>query len=209
MLSQISEQLQKGKAKVVKQLVQEALDAGTSAQEIRELLEAPFREIPMKTTYYDNDVRLFSHLHWTLRHRMEGEESVICLKTPGNVSHSRNEWQVSAPAMDQEAVRSLVAQGAPHEVAEFFEHTAFVPICGAQFLRRCAMLTFSDGSRAEIAIDKGQVFGPKGTLPILELELELYQGAPDEMTRFSRLLCSTYGLKEQPYSKFARARSLS
>ena len=36
MLSQISEQLQKGKAKVVKQLVQEALDAGTSAQEILE-----------------------------------------------------------------------------------------------------------------------------------------------------------------------------
>jgi len=36
MLSQISEQLQKGKAKVVKQLVQEAIDSGISAQEILE-----------------------------------------------------------------------------------------------------------------------------------------------------------------------------
>ena len=36
MLSQISEQLQKGKAKIVKQLVQEAIDAGISAQEILE-----------------------------------------------------------------------------------------------------------------------------------------------------------------------------
>ena len=36
MLSQISEQLQKGKAKVVKQLVQEAIDAGISAQDILE-----------------------------------------------------------------------------------------------------------------------------------------------------------------------------
>ena len=36
MLSQISEQLQKGKAKVVKQLVQEAIDAGIPAQEILE-----------------------------------------------------------------------------------------------------------------------------------------------------------------------------
>ncbi|MGN1368656.1 MAG: corrinoid protein [Aristaeellaceae bacterium] len=36
MLSQISENLQKGKAKVVKQLVQEAIDAGISAQEILE-----------------------------------------------------------------------------------------------------------------------------------------------------------------------------
>ena len=36
MLSQISEQLQLGKAKIVKQLVQEAIDAGISAQEILE-----------------------------------------------------------------------------------------------------------------------------------------------------------------------------
>ena len=36
MLSQISENLQKGKAKVVKQLVQEAIDAGISAQDILE-----------------------------------------------------------------------------------------------------------------------------------------------------------------------------
>ncbi len=36
MLSQISEQIQKGKAKVVKQLVQEAIDAGIPAQEILE-----------------------------------------------------------------------------------------------------------------------------------------------------------------------------
>ena len=36
MLSQISDNLQKGKAKIVKQLVQEAIDAGISAQEILE-----------------------------------------------------------------------------------------------------------------------------------------------------------------------------
>jgi len=36
MLSQISENLQKGKAKIVKQLVQDAIDAGISAQDILE-----------------------------------------------------------------------------------------------------------------------------------------------------------------------------
>ena len=36
MLSQISENLQKGKAKIVKQLIQEAIDAGISAQDILE-----------------------------------------------------------------------------------------------------------------------------------------------------------------------------
>ena len=36
MLSQISENLQKGKAKIVKQLVQEAIDSGISAKDILE-----------------------------------------------------------------------------------------------------------------------------------------------------------------------------
>lgn len=178
------------------------------APEIVTLLDAPFRELPMKTTYYDSDDHAFSRLHWTLRHRIEGEESVICLKTPGALPHSRNEWQVTALTLDEDAIHNLILQGAPDELMTYFRNSPPKPSCGAHFLRRCAMVTFPDGSRAEIAADQGEVFGAKGTLPILELELELYEGTPTEMTRLALLLCKTYGLKEQPCSKFARARTL-
>ncbi len=187
---------------------EEQMQAILSAPEITALLEEPLHQIPMETTYYDRTDRKFSQLHWTLRHRMEGDDSIVCLKTPGSVSHSRNEWQVSAPSLNADAIKSLILQGAPEELLSYYNTSSTEPICGARFLRRCAMITFSDGSRAEIAIDQGHVFGPKGTLPILELELELYQGEAAEMTRFAALLCKLYGLKEQPYSKFARARSL-
>lgn len=176
--------------------------------EITGLLESPFREIPMKTTYYDSDDNTFSRLHWTLRHRMEGEESVVCLKTPGSVARSRNEWQVLAPALTEESIQALIREGAPEKLMDYYRNAPPRPSCGAAFLRKCAMVTFSDGSRAEIAADQGEVFGAKGTHPILELELELHGGSPAEMTRLATLLCKTYSLKEQPYSKFARARSL-
>ena len=175
---------------------------------ITPLLEGPFRELPMKTTYYDGEDRSFSRLHWTLRHRMEGEESVVCLKTPVPFSHSRNEWQVSAPSLNRESVEALIRQGAPRELLDYYEDSPPKALCGAHFLRRCAMLTFPDGSRAEIAADRGEVFGPRGVLPILELELELYSGEPGEMTRLARELCRTYSLEEQPRSKFARAKTL-
>ena len=179
-----------------------------SSREVLALLQEPVRELPMKTTYYDNKEKTFTALRWTLRHRLEGSESVVCLKTPTGLSHGRNEWQVCAPELNEEAICSLIDSGAPEELRQYCTLSPVEPICGARFLRRCAMMIFSDGSRAELALDKGEVFGPKGTLPILELELELYEGAPTQMLCFAQLLCKTYGLKEQPMSKFARARTL-
>ena len=186
----------------------DCLEAILASAEVEAILEAPFRRIPMETTYYDNDEQSFSRLHWTLRHRSEGENSIVCLKTPGSLPRSRNEWQVAAPSLDKSAIHALILQGAPTELRDYYLSSHIKPTCGTRFLRRCAMVTFSDGSRAEIAADKGEVFGAKGRLPILELELELYHGDPGEMTRFAEYLCRAYGLREQPYSKFARASSL-
>jgi inorganic triphosphatase YgiF len=176
--------------------------------EIATLLHQPLREIPMETTYYDNKEGTFSALHWTFRHRVEGEDMVVCLKTPTGFAHQRNEWQVPAPALSRSAVEALIKEGAPSELLDYYDISPVHPICGARFLRRCGMLEFPDGSRAELAADRGEVFGPKGTLPILEIELELYGGSPEEMVRFVKALCETYKLREQPYSKFARAKTL-
>ena len=186
----------------------EQMEEILSSAMITALLQEPLRELPMETTYYDNALKHFSHLHWTLRHRTEGGESVVCLKTPTGQSHRRNEWQVSAPQLDEAAILALINAGAPKELFSYYSICPVIPICGARFLRRCAMLEFPDGSVAELAADRGEVFGPKGTLPILELELELYRGEATEMTRFVTALCNTYKLSEQPYSKFARAKTL-
>ena len=184
------------------------MDRILSSKMIAELLQEPLKELPMETTYYDNALKHFTHLRWTLRHRLEGDESVVCLKTPTGQAHERNEWQVSAPQLDETAILALINAGAPKELLSYYSISPVAPICGARFLRRCAMLEFSDGSIAELAADRGEVFGPKGTLPILELELELYRGEPVEMIRLAKALCDTYSLKEQPLSKFARAKTL-
>ncbi len=186
----------------------EQMDQILSAEMVTGLQQGPLKLLPMETTYYDNSTKDFSCLHWTLRHRMEGDESAVCLKTPAGGSHQRNEWQVQAPCLNETAILALIHTGAPKELLAYYNNTPIEPICGARFLRQCAMLEFPDGSVAEIAADFGNVFGPKGTLPILELELELYRGEPGEMIRFVKALCQAFGLREQHYSKFARAKTL-
>lgn len=167
-----------------------------------------WQETKMKTTYFDSADRRFSSRHWTLRHRQEGEKSIVCVKTPQKESHTRGEWQIEAPCIDESAVERLLEAGAPKELLYLYGAGDIVPICGAEFLRRHVMLTFPDGSQAELAGDCGTLHGQKEQLSFCEIELEHYDGSTEEMLQLVKTLCEIYDLHEQPLSKFARARVL-
>lgn len=162
----------------------------------------------MQTTYYDSaDCRFSKHM-WTLRHRMEGEESIVCVKTPTEDFHTRGEWQVKAETLNDDAIEQLVLTGAPKQLLVLYGLGDIAPICGADFTRKSAMLTFADGSKAEFAYDKGILHGKTEQQPLEEVELELYEGNLEAMLEFVKYLCATYGLSELNRSKFARARAL-
>lgn len=175
--------------------------------EILSCVEGEWREIPMKTTYFDNPLGQFSQYSWTFRHRMEGEASVVCLKTPHPDKHVRNEWETEGE-MGEAAVAALIAQGAPVELLAFYGDGTLVTRCGAEFVRRCVMLRFADGSRAELAGDAGLLRGKTQEVALCELELELYEGEAAQTVALVQRLCQRYGLKEQPKSKYARAKAL-
>lgn len=167
-----------------------------------------WQERHMQTTYYDSADCRFSRHMWTLRHRMEGSESVVCVKTPTEDFHTRGEWQVNADALNDDAIEQLILAGAPTQLLVLYGLGDIAPICGADFIRKSAMLTFSDGSKAEFAYDKGILHGKTEQQPLEEIELELYEGKPEAMLEFVEYLCASYGLSELNRSKFARARGL-
>lgn len=176
--------------------------------DIADLTDGAWREMPMKTTYYDSHDRRFCSRRWTLRRRMEGDTSVVCVKTPHKDPHTRGEWQVCADRLDDAAIEALLLAGAPQELLLLYGLGDVFPVCGAEFTRKCVMLQFPDGSRAELAGDCGILHGQTERLPFTELEIELYEGGPTQMLALVALLCNRYGLTEQTKSKFARARSL-
>lgn len=165
-------------------------------------------ETRMKTTYFDTAERSFAAHHFTLRRRLEGERSVICLKTPAAETHARCEWEIEGEVIDDDAIDRLLRLGAPRELLAFYASGTLRSICGAEFLRRHVMLEFSDGSRAELACDCGNLHGETERIPLCEMELELYHGVAAEMIALVRRLSDRYGLREEPKSKFARARRL-
>lgn len=166
----------------------------------------PWREIKMETTYYDTPSRALSTRKWMLRRRCENGSSVVCVKVPLE-DHLRGEWEIAAACMNRETVQALVRSGAPAELPSLCA-AGLVPVCGAAFLRRAALLRFPDGSSAELAGDHGVLRGSMQELPFTEVELELCGGSPAAMQVLAEALCRRYSLHEEPLSKFARARQL-
>lgn len=178
-----------------------------TAPELETLRRTPWQEIRMETTYYDTKDGALSARRWMLRLRRENGAGVLGLKTPLPGQEGRGEWQLAAEAIDAEAIDGLIALGAP-ELLRSVCSAGVHAVCGAEFLRRSAMLELPDGSSAEAAGDCGCLFGPTQRRPFAELELELHRGAPGETKRLAQALCTAYGLQEEPRSKVARARAL-
>lgn len=141
---------------------------------------------------------------WMLRARStDGKAPVYTFKAPGE-GYARAEFECEAPS-PQEAVRRLIALGAP---AELGDCAGFPVICGASF-DRTAVLLETGGATIELALDAGALTAPGKKEPVCEVELELKAGPVGPMLALRDELISRFGLREGTQSKFARARALS
>lgn len=184
---------------------EEALSLILSDPQIAALRQGDWQKRRMKTTYYDSADRRFASQLWTFRQRIEGDTSIVCVKTPTEDAHTRGEWQVEADRICMESIEALLLSGAPKKLVYLYGTGDVAPICGAEFTRKSCMLRFSDGSLAELAGDHGSLHGETEKIVFTELELELYEGKPDKMLEFVGILKSRFNLQEQKSSKFARA----
>lgn len=164
----------------------------------------PFREITMRTAYYDTPAGDLGKRRWTLRRRMENETYVCTVKIP-LPDGSKGEWEIPCDDL-MCAIPELCRMGAPKEL-ESLTRGGLVSICGAAFTRLAADVTFGNSSM-ELALDEGILFREDRQMPLLELEVELKSGEDGCAVAFAKLLAEAYGLEPEPISKFKRARDL-
>ena len=56
----------------------------------------------------------------------------------------------------------------------------------------------------EFSIDEGEIATKYGSLPIREVEIELFSGETKELMKIGKLLQDKYGLSEENESKYSR-----
>lgn len=158
----------------------------------------------MTTAYFDTPEGELSKRHWTLRCRQENDGYICTLKVPAD-GGARGEWETACDDIHK-AIPLLAGLSGCSELLTLTQK-GVVHTCGAKFIRRCTQLTVGK-TTAELALDQGVLTGGSRRMEFAELELELLQGSREDVLRLGRLLESSYGLQQEPKSKFARARAL-
>ena len=160
-------------------------------------------KISMETTYFDTPTGALSARHYTLRRRLENEESVCTLKTPAG--NARSEFEVRCEDISQ-AVGQFPAMGCPGDFSRLVQE-GILPICGAKFTRIAKTVCLPEGT-VELALDEGILMGGGREMPLCEVEVELKSGDVRFCDLFARTLAARFGLTQEEKSKFRRALAL-
>lgn len=158
----------------------------------------------MTTAYYDTPDGALSARRWTLRCRKEDETFVCTLKIPAE-GGARGEWETECADI-RAAIPVLAEQSGLAELVALTKN-GIVNTCGAEFVRRFRTLTLGSAV-AELALDQGRLTGGSRSEEFAEVELELKEGSREDLLRLGAVLTASYGLQQEPKSKYARARAL-
>ena len=164
-----------------------------------------FTPIEMETTYYDTPEGRLGGLHWTLRRRYENGKSICTLKTP-SPDGGRGEWEAEMESIE-DAVPELCKLGGPEALISLCAG-GVTAVCGAKFTRRAKTLEVP-GATVELALDRGWLLGGGREMALLEVEVELKEGADSAAVAFAGDLAAKYALVPENRSKYRRSLGLA
>lgn len=171
----------------------------------------------LESVYYDTPERELAAGKLALRVRRQGRQFVQTLKAGEGVGAgalSRGEWETPVPslAVDPSAfaaptARAWLANLPVDRVAPVFttrvrRHIRRLEDAGDPETGRPA-------SVIELAVDRGEIETPRGTMPISELELELKAGPPEALYRLALDLAENKAVGVELRSKSARGLALA
>jgi triphosphatase len=167
--------------------------------------------IQLANTYYDTSHFKLRELAIGMRIRTIGDRYLQTIKSSGKVIgglHQRNEDEIELTenrlAIDQitEPYLQILVEEALEEDGEF------LPCFNTDFERNQCVLTFSDGTRIEVALDVGEITAGDKTEKICEVELELLEGSAEYIFALGRYLIKELQLTLSSASKARRGYSL-
>lgn len=172
---------------------------------VRQAYSGNFQTLQMETTYYDTPDGSLAARWYTLRRRMENEQSVCTLKTPEK-GLGRGEYEVLCPDIHQ-AIPALCKLSGVSELPALTA-AGLMPVCGAKFTRLAQVVVLPDCT-VELALDEGVLTGGGKTVPLYEIEVELKSGSREAVLAFAKALAQRFDLVQETGSKFRRALALA
>ena len=181
---------------------------------LREMEESGSREkLTFKAAYFDTGDGALAADGIAFRVRMEGSRLVASLKWDGKSEgplHTREEINVP---IDGEACL-MTPDPSIFKESDIGRHVTGLiggknlsSIMEVGFLRRRVRVD-TGKSIIEVSVDTGEIVADSGSMPLCELELELFTGPRDDLIDLGNRLAQRYSLIPESRSKYARGLSL-
>lgn len=167
---------------------------------------------PMRAVYLDTQEGALRKKEMAFRVRHEYSKYVATLKWGGSAEeglHVRGELNVPVDEGFLEAPTLEVFKGSEiyDEISDIVGNGKLAPVMEMNYVRR--EIRLDTGLSIDVlSVDEGEIKTTNGTLPILELEIELYTGDKDDMIALGRKLEEKYHLKRGNRSKYQRGLEL-
>lgn len=173
--------------------------------------QSPWQTKHLANVYFDNTEFKLRELGIAIRIRSFDERMIQCVKSSGKAIgglHQRNEDEIEIESNQldiskiQEPYLQILAEEAIEEGGEL------TPCFETNFDRTSCILSFSDSTRIELALDIGSISSGENSQPICEVELELLEGSADYIFAIGRYLIKELNLTLSNASKARRGYSL-
>lgn len=170
-------------------------------------------KVYMKASYFDTDDYILSKNDIAFRIRMEGNRIIASLKWNGeSVDGLHTREEINVPVNDEACFIApnpeiFKESDIGRDMIELVGGRNLHSLLETRFLR--SRLRVDTGkSICEVAIDEGEIVTDFGTLPICELEIELFSGDQEDVQHIGDVLAEKYQLVTEDRSKYARGLKL-
>ena len=168
----------------------------------------PLRQ-KLVNTYYDTPDRRLQRKRLAVRYRQKGQEWLLTVKSdapsPGGLAQ-RREWEVPGEPgafdfahVDNPKLRRFLEEATPE----------LAPLFTTDFTRSLWLLTPHEGSRIEVALDRGTIVTGERKESICEVELELLEGEVADLFVAALALQADLPLHPEGASKAERGYRLA
>lgn len=165
----------------------------------------------LRSIYLDTPEHALKKAGIALRLRRDGRRWVQTVKTKAGLHGGLSQvGEVENPAPGGRLCLDKIPDAAVRdEVVQRVNGLPLEPVCETVIKRSASELSLADGTRAELAVDVGEVRAGERSAELREVEIELIDGRPGGLFDIARALFNDGGLRFSTLSKAARGYLLA
>jgi triphosphatase len=171
--------------------------------------------VRMKAAYFDTEDHILIRHNIAFRIRSEGERTLATLKwrdDDDGISGLYIRSEVNVPVSDQSFFHHpdpTIFQESPEgkDLLDLLDGNPLINVFDIVFTRNRYRIDYGH-SILEIALDEGVAVAGQESMPIRELEIEVYSGNKEDLLLVGKKLADKYSLVPELKTKFARGVEL-